>query len=286
MKTINLLPVILILLASCNTSRYMYSPSAQNVPVLAKKGDNKLSMVYSTDLSGTPFTTTANNNNNPYKRSNRGFDINGAVALTDHFAIQANYFNRTEKDHQYINKPDSTGVIYKRNLTEIGAGYFRQMGRRNRATFQVFGGAGTGVSSFVDKDNFQNNVIVPRYHRARILKLYAQPAFNFRKSENFAISVSSRLSYISFSNIKTDYTDAELNTYHLKYLASEPQAFWEPAFTNTFGFKKLPGVKFEYQVQLSLILNVDSYIHYTPFNFSLGLVLDIPKLFKGNATAD
>ena len=32
---------IIIIGASCNTPRYIYSPAAHNVPVLTKKGDTK-----------------------------------------------------------------------------------------------------------------------------------------------------------------------------------------------------------------------------------------------------
>lgn len=53
----NLLPSLIficftIIMASCNTPRYIYSPFAHNVPVLTKKGDSKIGAVYSTNAVG------------------------------------------------------------------------------------------------------------------------------------------------------------------------------------------------------------------------------------------
>ena len=43
---------LIVTAASCNTPRYIYSPSAHNVPVLTKKGDSKIGAVYSTNAVG------------------------------------------------------------------------------------------------------------------------------------------------------------------------------------------------------------------------------------------
>ncbi|MEO7767756.1 MAG: hypothetical protein ABIS01_10030, partial [Ferruginibacter sp.] len=82
--TITLLAIISVAFVCCNTPRYMYSPSAQNVPVLVKKGDSKVSANYSSDLSGNPFTSSPGTSN---KKKSSGFDLQGAVAITDNFAI-------------------------------------------------------------------------------------------------------------------------------------------------------------------------------------------------------
>ncbi|MCW3089099.1 MAG: hypothetical protein JWP81_168 [Ferruginibacter sp.] len=279
-KSIAFLAVISVLLLSCNTPRYMYSPSAQNVPVLVKNGDSKLAANYSSDLSGYPFTSTSPAGET--KKSN-GFDLQGAVAITDHFAIQANYFNRTERnggnDDNYL---DSTVINYKRKLTEFGIGYLKSMHRHDKVMFQVFGGAGKGNFRFTDRGKDQNNIYLLRSHEADVLKVYVQPAFLFRIRENFSMSVSTRFSFINFSNIKTDYTQTELESYQLNDLPLGYRVFFEPAFTNTFGFNKLPGVKFEYQFLTALQIS-DRTIDYRSFNFSLGILLDIPKMFKTGA---
>ncbi len=278
MKIKTVLPgaVICLLAASCYTPRYMYSPSAQNVPVLVKKGDSRLSANYSTDLSGSPFPGFSSGSNST---KNNGIDIQGAVAITNNFAIQASYFNRRERNNGNGYNVDSTSISYKRNLTEFAVGYFKSMHRKDKIIFQVFGGAGKGTFSFTDKGKNRYDTSYTRHHQAGVFKVYIQPAFIFRIKENFTLSVSTRLSIINFSNIKTDYTVAELEDYRLNRVPDGSHIFWEPAFTNTFGFNKLPGIKFQYQLLASLRVS-NQIIDYRSFNFSLGMLLDIPKIFQ------
>ena len=93
MKT-NLLPLICFIFfaASCNTPRYIYSPSAHNVPVLTKKGDSKIGALYSTNAVGQEKKDGVKVDNR-----SRGYDVHGAVAITDNFAIQANHAYRWAK---------------------------------------------------------------------------------------------------------------------------------------------------------------------------------------------
>ncbi|MBC7889160.1 MAG: hypothetical protein H7Z13_14890 [Ferruginibacter sp.] len=268
--------IISIFFVSCYTPHYMYSPPAQNIPVLVKKGDSKLSANYSSDLSGNPFNSGSSGGN---KKNSKGFDIQGAVAITNHFAIQANYFNRTERNSGGGNNADSAVISYKRNLTEFGIGYFKSVHRRDKVMFQLFGGVGKGTFSFIDRGKNRNGFLFINNHEADVFKVYIQPAFLFRIRDNFSMSVSSRLSIISYSHIKTDYTETELYDYKLSDLSNGAYGFWEPAFTNTFGFDKLPGLKFEYQLSTALLLS-ERRIDYRSFNFSLGILLDIPKLFQ------
>ena len=273
-KTCLFLPVISVLLLSCNTPRYMYAPSASNVPVLVKQGDSKLAAYYSTDLSGTSLST-----NTSGKNKSNGLDVQGAVAITDNFAIQGSYMSRSERNASDENNVDNTVITYKRNLAEFGIGYFNSMHSQDKVLFQFFGGVGKGRFSFVDDGIDDNGVYGLRHHEADVFKVYFQPAFLFRPKENFVLSISSRFSIISFSDIKTDYSDLELQSYLLHDLPHGSRTFWEPAFTNTIGFKNLPGLKLEYQVAFALQVD-QRYIDYRNFNLALGIAFDIPKLFK------
>ncbi len=277
MKSRCYIPVALvtILISSCYTPRYMYSPAAHNVPVLVKQGDSKLAANYSSDLSGNPFTSTDGARE---RKKSEGYDLQGAVAVTNHFAIQANYFNRTERNKGDEGNLDNSVINYRRKLTEFGLGYFSSIHRRDKVMFQVFAGAGKGHFKFTDVGNDLNSIPYTRFHQADIIKFYVQPAFTFRVRDNFALSVSSRHSFINFSNIRTDYSPLELQDYQLEDLEFGYRAFWEPGFTNTIGFNKLPGLKLEYQLSTALLVSQRT-IDYRSFNFSLGLVLDIPKLF-------
>ena len=98
-----------------------------------------------------------------------------------------------------------------------------------------------------------------------------------RTKTNITFSFSSKFNFIKFDSIETNYTPAELQYYKLVGLSDGTRIFWEPAFTNTFGFKKLPGVQLEYQFGFAIFLD-GRYISHRAFNFSMALLLDLPKL--------
>ncbi len=279
MRTIvnRLLPIAycIIVTTSCYTPRYIYSPAAHNVPVLEKKGDSKLAFNYSTNFSkkNTSYGVVKDNRS-------AGFDLQGAYAISKKFALAVNYYHRTEKNNGDFSAGnlDSSVINYTRNLSEFGIGYYRQMMRNHQAIFQVFAGFGFGRFKFTDIGRDQNNVFHNNFHDAAITKLYVQPAFTIR-NKNFAASLSSRFSLIYFRDIKTDYSATDLDNYKLDSLNYRPKLFWEPGIVNTFGFKKLPGLQLEFQVGLSL-LESRLFIDYRSFNFSMGVLFDLPKLLK------
>lgn len=260
---------IIFTAASCNTPRFIYSPAAHNVPVLTKKGDSKIGAVYSTNAVGT-------NSENDVKVDNRsrGYDLQGAVAITNNFAIQAAHAYRWEKTS---GGPDSLTIKYKRNLTEIGLGYYMPVNDKKNTFFQVFAGAGLGKFSFTDNDKTG-----AYYHQANITKVYIQPAILFKSKGGFTTSVSVRFSGINYSKIKTNYDAGQLNDYYLENLSGRAKWFFEPASVSSFGFKGLPGLRFEVQGGLSFLM-AREYRDYRKFNFSIGTWLDIGQLFTKKA---
>ncbi len=269
----NLLPIVIfisltIIAASCNTPRYIYSPSAHNVPVLTQKGDSKIGAVYSTNAVGQETKDGVKIDNR-----SRGYDLQGAVAITNNFAIQANHAYRWEKT---AGGPDSTTLEYKRNLTEIGLGYYLPINDKKNAFFQVFAGAGLGRFSFTDNDKTGNY-----FHQANITKIYLQPAVLFKSKGSFTTSVSVRFSGISYSKIKTNYAANQLSDYYLDDLTGRAKWFFEPASVTSFGFKNLPGLRFEVQGGLSFLM-ARNYVDYRKFNFSIGSWVDMGSIFSKN----
>src|SRR5205085_216186 len=115
--------LLVLCMASCYSPRYVYSPSAQNIPLLNKKNDYKLAGYY----SGGSGLVKYNNN---YAR---GIDLQTAYAFSDHFGVMLNEYLRWEKNGGnndfYI--PDNSTIKYKRSLTELGVGYFVNLNRDN-----------------------------------------------------------------------------------------------------------------------------------------------------------
>ncbi|MEJ7672135.1 MAG: hypothetical protein WKF59_05375 [Chitinophagaceae bacterium] len=124
MKTEQLFFAIVLLtsITSCSSNRYMYSASPPN-PYFKEKGESKLAAYYS-----------SSNDNATTKEFAGGWDLQGAYAISDHWALTASYFNRREQDvynYMYSNPFDSSVVKYKRNLFEIGGGYFLSLNQKN-----------------------------------------------------------------------------------------------------------------------------------------------------------
>jgi hypothetical protein len=263
-------------LTACYTPRYVYSPSAHNVPVLTQKGDSKLAFNYSANLTGNTTENTSTKNTKGH-----GYDLQAAHALSNHWAVMVNYFNRKERNSGNFDagNRDSVTILYRRSMIEIAAGYYTILADNKQAIFQVFGGIGFGKSNFTDEGRNFNSLYRTRYHNMDVTKFFVQPAFMIRSKNNFAASFSSRMSLIIFKNIKTDYDAVELDKYKLDSLTISPRLFWEPAVVNTFGFKKLPGLQFEFQLGMAFLVS-QRFVDYRSFNFSAGILLDLPKLLK------
>ncbi len=267
-----------IIFTSCDTPRYAYSPTAHNVPLLTKKGDSKVAAAYSTN----GVTSETNNTDNQYtKNTSQGFDVQGAVALSDNIAIQGSYFYRGEKTNSTWNNSffNSSAIRYKRSMFEFGAGFYTALDSRQRVFLQAFAGGGFGKTTIKDNGVDQAQLPYSRYYNTDLAKFYLEPSITFRAKEVFAGSIATRVSVLKFRNINTNYSQNEKMGFNLDSLNRYAVVFFEPAFVGSFGFNKLPGFRIEIQAGLSVLLD-ESFIDYRPFNFSAGLVFDIRKLLK------
>jgi hypothetical protein len=246
--------------------------------VLVTKGDSKLAANYS-----FTFADNAESGNTDIKAKARGMDVQAAYAFTNHWAGMVNYFYRKERNTGDfdLNLRDSTVINYKRNLTEVAAGYFHALDGNKQVLFQVFAGAGFGKAAFTDNGRDRNGVFYNHFHNMNVTKLFIQPALQIRSRKNFAAMFSSRNSVVYFKNIKTNYTPTELDNYKLDSLSYSPRIFWEPATIYNFGYKKLPGVKLEFQMGFSFLVS-KRFVDYRSSNISVGLLCDLPKLFGNN----
>lgn len=259
-----LIPVIFF--SACQP-RYAYSPSAHNVPVITKKGDGKIGGVYSTNINGEESL----DDERIYSNSN-GIDLQGAYALSDNWAIQASHFQRWERT---TGGPDSVSIKYRRNLTELGGGYYFPVNTTKTVFFQCFAGAGLGKFSFTD-----HSVNGDFFHQSDVLKVYLQPAMLFRTKGSFSTSIAVRGSIVKFNSVKTNYSASQLSDYRLDNLDKKARLFIEPAFVSSFGFKNLPGLRIEFQGSFSILTAYRGFDYRTQ-NFSIGSYLDFGSLIRG-----
>jgi len=272
MKTVAFI-LLSISFVSCYSPRYVYTPSAQNIPLLNKKNDIEIAALY----AGSVNTLKEKGN------YNGGFDIHTAWAISNHFGIMLNESFQWEKNggNDSFFPNDSSFLSYKRNFTELGIGYFSSSKKNVKMQFQAFAGIAAGSSKI--RDNFiSNNTELNKYHDSRVTKIFLQPAFIYNIGKNFSAVLGSRFTAVVFSHIRTNYTDEELDNYILDSITVSPVFFWEPAVSYTFGFKKFP-LKFRLQGSISVLLN-HRFVEYRSSNIGIGIVCDFFQR-KKNKTA-
>lgn len=260
-------------LYSCSTYRYVYSASPANNPYFTKKSESKLTGYYS-----------SSNNNQLTKEFARGVDLQAAYAIGNHWALTTGYFNRREKDvynYSSYNSPfDSAIVKYKRNLFDIGGGYFISLNSKKTVTFNLYGGMAFGKFSFID--NGQSNATdYSRFHDSRITKWYFQPSVNFMPGNYFRFSLIVKTSFVHYGNIQTSYTPEEQKYFSLDKIANKTLSFGEPELNIQFGLPKYPWVKLDAVVSgASHSFSAESRLDVRSSNASIGLNFDLSKIGK------
>jgi hypothetical protein len=259
-------------LTSCSTYRYIYTASPANNPVFTQKGESKISGYYS--------TSSGDNSNNSYAH---GFDMQGAYAVANNWAITASYLNRKEKDiyGEAYNIFDNSLVNYKRNLFEFGGGYFIPANKAKTITVNMYGGYGTGKFSFTDDGLTSDSATYSRYHQSNISKWYIQPAINFLPGTYFRIAFAMKFSFVKYHNIETNYSPDELEYFSLQNLGKRSHNFTEPSLSFQLGIPKIPWVKIDAVfsgVNNRRILNIGGDIR--TFNFSIGLNMNLSGIHQ------
>ena len=164
--------LMIFLISSCYSPRYVYSPSTQNTPQLNKKGDINLGGYFASG-GGSSHPNSGIHN------YNLGIDLHSAYAVSDHFGVMINKYDRWEKNDGandfYVG--DNAIVNYRRSLTEFAAGYFGAVKRdRQNTFFQIFTGAALGKFSF-NETSLSNGIPFTKFHKTSITKLFVQPGY-------------------------------------------------------------------------------------------------------------
>ncbi len=266
--------VLLVSMASCYSPRYVYSPSAHNVPLLTKKNDTKLAVNYSINLLGAKVI-----NGRKTKQKGFGYDIQGAWAVSQNWAVQTNYYKRREQNEGsfLFSGGDSAVINYRRSLLEAGIGYYVKIKNESNKYFQVFAGLGYGKFSFTDAGRYADSTLYRNHFSSRVTKFYIQPSFIYSRKGIFNSAFSSRFSFLHFNGIRTDYTFNDLENYKLEGLSGRTVVFWEPVFVNSYGFRKIPGFLLEWQAGFSFLMS-RRFVDARSINFSAALVADLGKI--------
>lgn len=256
----------ILLFSSCAIPhRYIYTATPPNNPYFIEKGESKLAGYYS----------SAWNNGDPSARRAGGWDFQGAYAVGNHWALTAGYLNRSEIDGYIYNNNthENTFINYRRNLFDLGAGYFVSLDKRKELTINLYGGVALGKFSFIDED-------YEKFHKSSITKTYFQPSLNYMPTPNLRMSFGSRFSFVHYGNIQTSYTQSEMEELALYLVNNRTIFFVEPAFNLQFGFRSFPGAKVDFTLSGTSRPFRDERINLysRTSNVSLGLSFDFSKM--------
>lgn len=224
--------LLLTAIFGCKTPRYIYTAAQPNNPFFTEKGQAKLNA----NISGGAESNTA------YGEKNRGYDLQAAYSFADGWAATLALFGRNERDVF----PDKVGnffsnstVDYRRRLTELAIGHYILLnpsapGFRGSGTglsFNMYGGLGFGKFSF--NDHGQDTAFLPyqRNHSSRITKWFVQPSFNIMTGPYFKLGLISRISFVHYGQVSTNYSTEELAYFELNHLSARTAAFFEPSMS-------------------------------------------------------
>ena len=264
----NLLVLVALaaILSSCSTYRYIYTASPANNPYFTQKGQSKIAGYYSSNGQGIE-TDRAD-----------GYDLQGAYAISDRWAVIAGYYHRNERQTSIGGSlpVDSSLVTYKRHLFDIGTGYIVPLNEKRTTTFNIYGGFAWGEFAFNDENA---GAAYRRFHKSAISKYYLQAAFNYMPNEIVYLSFLVKPSFVHYGSIKTDYTPNELGEFGLEAINNNTITFVDVGMNVQLGLPKYPWVKLDailatssrpYHFQDGLAVHTG--------NVSIGLSFDLSKI--------
>lgn len=223
-----------LLASACRT---VYAPNTVNTPLLDREGEVRATI----DVG----------------------NLQVAYALTNSIGLMANayYHNSSGNDEDALNKGiDLNGSGY---LVEAGAGYYSREG--GNLILEGYGGIGFGGVSINEKQSSGSSA-TDRFD-ANGVKLFLQPGIGLA-GKVVELSVASRITAVKYMGLRSEnYTESELNDYHLRDLDGNLWMFLEPALTMRVGYK---AVKAQMQVGVALKLN-NSPLNYSTTILNVGL---------------
>ena len=198
--------IVLVAFVATGCSPLFYTPNTQNVPLLTHKDDKNIMF--------------AGNDNQ--------LELQGAYALTDAFAIQAN-------GGLFLPRKEDNGDGGSGKFFELGGGYFTPV--MDNFVFEAYGllGFGTMENNFpsTQEDNPDSKGDIS----ANVFRVGIQPNFGY-KTKHFEVALSSRIVSLMYNNIEGDLIYKGKS--QIDYLNDNKSNFLlEPALTIRGGLEKI-----------------------------------------------
>ena len=210
----------------------VYVPNSRNSPLFTKAGEVQAAVGFG-----------------------NGLDVQGAVAVTNHIGLMANYNYLDLRSSQYSSKPSDEDYNYH-NFFEAGLGYYEN---QDKWCYEIFAGYGRGEGASYDNYMWWGDQSVKA--TGQYDRIFIQPAFGVNK-KRFHFSFVPRISIVDFKEFESDG-----NTFAID---DNPKVFLEPA---VIGRMNLMNNRcfFGFQMGFSVPISGDVFYEYRPAQFSLGL---------------
>ena len=219
--------VLLLVASSCAP---VYVPNVRNSPLFSEAGEFQGSV-----------------------QVGNGLDLQGAISVTNHIAVMANYSFGERNKNNY--NPDDELDYHYHKFFEGGLGYYENQGNW---CYEVFAGYGKGEGSSYDEYEWwggQSERATGKFQR-----YFIQPAFGLNK-KIMQVSFIPRISSVDFDSFSKDVIDYALD--------ENPIVFIEPAVA---GKVNLMDNHFFFTFQTGFSIPATStYFEYRPFQFSTGI---------------
>ena len=220
--------LILVVATSCAP---VYVPNARNSPLFTQAGEFQGSM-----------------------QVGNGLDLQGAVSITNHIGLMANYSYADRNTSTY--DPDYEDNYHHHKFFEGGIGYYENDGNW---CYEVFAGYGRGEGASFDEYEWwgsQTGRATGKFER-----YFIQPAFGLNKKV-MHVSFVPRISIVDFSEFTNDIV-----TYPID---ENPSVFIEPAVIGKVNLMD-NHLFFIFQAGFSFPASSSVYYDYRPFQFSTGM---------------
>lgn len=255
-------------LSSCGTvypaHHMLYAPMGINNFFMAQKNETHVKAMYRKSLpdQNTDFGSHAD-----------GADFSAGYAISDHIGIMANYSFSNEKD-KYNNNEES--IKYKRSFAELSVGYFTKFKNNRKLIFEIYGGYGYGSNHL---KSFYNRIYPQGFYNNKSIKFFLQPAIVLRPTATLQMGLLTKLSFLRYQHIATDYTDDFLSDpdVRLFHTRNSTYSFLEPCYVIQFPFSKNGWLRGSSTVGGS-IRTGGSFAFHRSLLMSIGLLVDAHRI--------
>ena len=244
---------VLSFFTSCSPE--IYNANALNVPLLAQKGNAKVSLGITASGEGVGLYNT---------------NLQGAYAISDHIGIMLNgmYHNYTRTYTPFLSNTPRTDR-HKEGFFEAGLGYFGPVGNSTKWRGEIYSGWGMGRSKETNPNSNEALLLESPYNR-----LFLQPSIGF-VSRYFDAALSSRVSYLSVGKINWVG-----NTSNGKILRG---ATFEPCLTLRVGYNKFkPFMQYSwlfYDDELLPAVAIEGLVSKL-FTVQIGISLNLNEVYQ------